>query len=386
MCRDLFLLALMVSYWGIRRNMFKFVRIRDGKDNFFTPLRLVLAVIVMIGHCFYVTSEMGSLAEPRIFFDYPPGFLAVNVFFIVSGFLVTKSVMYRGASADFVSARILRIMPALIAHILFLMFVMGPFVTSLPLKAFFTHPEFLTQPLKALTFYRTEMVLPGALENNHANVSSATLWTLRYELMAYLGTGLLFYLGFMKQRWMIMAQFLILATLWYVVHFTGIYDNLLGTIQRILRLGMGYSIGAAIYAYRDKISFHILGIPILGFIAVTLHDTIMFKVMTDIWLAYIIFWIAYIKIPKLEGLQNMTDISYGIYIYHYCLQQWVFHINPDVNVLELFLWSTPLTVLMALASWHLVEKPMLAKRDSFAKFLRRSKLPGGHGHNIPLRG
>ncbi|MGB0907566.1 MAG: acyltransferase family protein [Maricaulaceae bacterium] len=357
--------------------MFKFVHIRDGHDNFFTPVRLLFAVIVMIGHCFYVTHghlyEKSPLAEPAVFFGYRPSLLAVNLFFIVSGFLVTKSVMYRGAGAEFVSARVLRILPALVVHVLFVMFVMGPFVTTLPLKAFVLHPDFLSQPLKVLSFYRTEMVLPGALTHNTEQVGSATLWTLRYEVMAYMGTGLLFCLGLMKHRWMILVQFLGLVALWPLVHVTGVYEQVPGTFQNVLRLGLCYAMGATIYAYRDKLSFHILGIPIVGCIAAAFHNTIMFEVMVDFCLAYMVFWLVYVKMPKLNGLQKIDDVSYGIYIYHYCILQWIYYINPQVSTLQLLVFASPFTLALALASWHFVEKPLLAKKQSFGEFLKFSK-------------
>jgi len=353
--------------------MFKFVHIRDGQDNFFTPIRLLLAVMVMIGHCYYVVEghlyAKSPLAEPAIFFDYRPGFLAVNLFFIASGFLITKSIMYRGPGAEFIAARVLRIFPALIVHVLFVMFVMGPFVTTLPLKEFFSHSEFLSQPFKVLSFYRTEMILPSALQNNTEQVGSATLWTLRYEVLAYMGTWLVFVLGLMKRDWMFLMQFLCFALLLSFSHLTGIYDQLSGTVKAILRLGVAYSLGAAIYAYRHKLSFHILGILILGCVTAIFHDTVIFEVMTNVWMAYIVFWMAYVKIPKLQSLQTIDDVSYGLYIYHYCVLQWIYHVKPSVSILELLFWATPISFGLAYASWYLVEKPFLAQKEKFGNII-----------------
>jgi len=85
--------------------------IRDGHDNFFTPLRLIFASLVVFGHAFVVALRDIS-AEPHILYHYTFSYLAVNLFFIASGFLVTKSMVYRGDTPSFISARALRIFPA----------------------------------------------------------------------------------------------------------------------------------------------------------------------------------------------------------------------------------------------------------------------------------
>lgn len=94
------------------------VHVRNGHDNFFTPLRLIFALLVMIGHAFAIAHGDAD-REPQVFFHYTFSYLAVNLFFITSGFLVTKSMLYRGDSPAFVSARVLRIFPALAVHVFF---------------------------------------------------------------------------------------------------------------------------------------------------------------------------------------------------------------------------------------------------------------------------
>lgn len=345
------------------------VKIRDGHDNFFTPMRLLFALMVVVGHSFNVALRDAG-AEPFLFFHYKASYLAVNLFFIASGFLVTKSMLYRGEMAEFGSARGLRIYPALIAHVLFVMFIMGPFVTNLPLREFFTSPEFFTQPFQVLSFYQTEMVLPGALSSNNEQLASASLWTLRYEVLAYIGTAIAFSLGLMRKKWMLFAQFAGCAALWMLAHMTGIYEHLPATFQAILRFGMCYGLGAAIYGYRDLLTFNILGIPILGLFASLFAGTPAFELMTNIWLGYIVFWMAYVTVPVLNPLKKMSDISYGIYIYHWCLLQWFFYKMPTLSHMQLLTLTIIATILVSILSWNLVEKPMLNRKAWFAKFLR----------------
>lgn len=166
--------------------MFQTVKIRDGHDNFFTPLRLLFATLVVIGHA-YAVALRDPMSEPHVFYHYTFSYLAVNLFFIASGFLVTKSMLYRGDVAEYSSARLLRIYPGLLVHVLFVMFIIGPLATSLSLGEYFTHMDFLKQPFVVLSFISAQMWLPGVFENNAEHMASAPLWTLRYEILAYIG-------------------------------------------------------------------------------------------------------------------------------------------------------------------------------------------------------
>ncbi len=349
--------------------MFSKVKIREGHDNFFTPIRLLFALMVLIGHAFVVIGGHSDF-EPEIFFEYTPSYLAVNLFFVASGFLVTKSMLYREDLAEYGAARFLRIFPALFIHVLFVMFAIGPFVTNMPILQFFADPAFWTQPFQVLTFYQTEMILPGAFSTNHEQIGSAALWTLRYEVLAYIGTAIAFALGLLKHRWMLIAQFVIFAFAWPLAHILGIYDDLPGTLQSILRFGLAYGLGAAIYALKDKLSFHALGIFILGLVTALFNNTVFMEVFVTLWLGYIVFWMAYVKIPALNGLKKLSDTSYGIYIYHWVVLQTLYYYAPGLNIWQLLLLALPATTAFAYASWHLVESPMLRKKTTFAKFLK----------------
>lgn len=349
--------------------MFQAVKIRDGHDNFFTPLRLFFAILVVIGHAF-VVGLRDPMADPQPFFDYSFGYLAVNLFFIASGFLVTKSMLYRGDIAEYASARLLRIYPGLLVHVLFVMFIIGPLATSLTLGDYFTHIDFLKQPFVVLSFISAQMWLPGIFESNAEQMGSAPLWTLRYEILAYIGTAIIFSLGLLKKKWMVLAQFILPSIAWIFAHRFGVFEVLPATLQNLLRFGIAYGLGAAIYAYRDRLTFHALGIPVVIALAVLTSKFQAFEITMNIMLAYMVMWAAYIKAPKLEFLQKLSDVSYGVYIYHWCILQLVFMWLPELSVTGLFLIAMPITYIVATLSWHFVEKPMLQHKVGFSKYLR----------------
>ena len=349
--------------------MFQTVKIRDGHDNFFTPLRLLFASLVVIGHA-YAVALRDPMSEPQLFFHYTFSYLAVNLFFIASGFLVTKSMLYRGDVAEYSSARFLRIYPGLAVHMLFVMFIIGPLATSLTLGDYFTHIDFLKQPFVVLSFISAQMHLPGIFEGNAEQMGSAPLWTLRYEILAYIGTAIIFSLGLLKKKWMALAQFIVPSIAWVALHGLGVFEALPGTVQNLLRFGIAYGLGAAIYAYRDRLSFHAIGIPLTMGLAALLYKFQVLEVAMNVMLAYMVMWAAYIKAPKLNFLQKLSDVSYGVYIYHWCILQLVFMWMPKLSVAALFLITLPITFLLATLSWHYVEKPMLKHKSGFSKYLR----------------
>ncbi len=348
------------------------VRIRDGHDNFFTPLRLLMASLVMIGHA-SVIANRDINAEPSIFFDYGFSYLAVNLFFIASGFLVTKSMAYRGDIADYSSARLLRIYPALVIHVLFVMFIIGPLSTTLPLWQFLTHLDLWKQPLLVLSFINTDFIMPGVFTSNEEPFGSAPLWTLRYELLAYIATALAFSLGLMRRKWMMLAQFVLPTIAWLIAKETGIYETLAPTIKNMLRFGIVYGMGAALYAYRDRLSFNWLGLAIMAVLAILCSGTFLTEVAVDMLLAYGLMLFAYMKVKRFNGLQKLSDVSYGIYIYHWCVLQIVFQWWPSLNEWTLLTIGAPITFALSYASWHWVEKPILKAKPQFAARLRFGK-------------
>lgn len=348
------------------------VKIHEGHENFFTPLRILMAVMVVIGHA-AIVKVGNSNAEPNIFFTYTPSYTAVNAFFIVSGFLVTKSMLHRGDMSSFASARILRIFPALLTFVLVTTFVMGAIVTSMPLKEYLTHPETLLQPLKVLSFAQTEMYLPGTFENNPEHTSGASLWTLRYEMIAYVGTFTAFAIGLLRTRTMIAMQFVIFATAYLLAIRTGIYDALPATAHAMLRFGLAYGLGAAIFAFRDTLRFNIWTVG--GFFALTalLYKQPEMEIFFNLAIGSLVFYLAYLKAPKWKFLQRLDDVSYGVYIYHWAVLQCIIMVWPQIGTTALSAAAIAISSLLAWASWRLVEKPALKSKHRLAKLLSRKR-------------
>ena len=100
-------------------------------DNFMI-LRLVLALSVVVSHAFSVGTGR-HIDEPlTLLTRYTLGEHAVNGFFAISGFLVAMSWDRRRGVVPFVTARLLRVFPALVVAVVLTGLVLGAALTTMP--------------------------------------------------------------------------------------------------------------------------------------------------------------------------------------------------------------------------------------------------------------
>ena len=96
-----------------------------GRDNNVLAIRFAAAAIVILFHCYALTDRW--LEEP-LYAAFAPmnlGVLGVQVFFVLSGFLVTQSWLARPALAPYAEAPVVRMYPGLVAGTVFTMGVAG---------------------------------------------------------------------------------------------------------------------------------------------------------------------------------------------------------------------------------------------------------------------
>lgn len=185
------------------------------RENNFNLLRCVAALMVIYSHSWALSAESESGDWLKSFLGGSPGMLAVNAFFIISGFLVMQSWGRQRSLLNFCRARVFRVIPGLAGVLLFTVLLSGMFWTSLDAASFFRSGEVWKYVYKNLLMIRTEYDLPGVFANNpYPDAVNGSLWTLRYEMKMYLALavlGLLGYLGGNKLR-----LFAGVFALWYL--------------------------------------------------------------------------------------------------------------------------------------------------------------------------
>ena len=101
----------------------------NSRDNNFNFIRFFAALLVLYSHSF----PLSGVNETEPFVKYTGisgGTIAVDVFFISSGFLIANSFFERNNIIAFIWARVLRIYPALVVATIFCVFVVGLYFTK----------------------------------------------------------------------------------------------------------------------------------------------------------------------------------------------------------------------------------------------------------------
>ncbi len=102
-----------------------------ARANNFDTLRAIAAVMVLASHAFALAGD--DRAEPiwRLSREQTTGgSLAVTIFFVISGYLITMSFERTRTTVAFVVNRALRLLPALAVVVLFLALIAGPILSS----------------------------------------------------------------------------------------------------------------------------------------------------------------------------------------------------------------------------------------------------------------
>lgn len=353
-----------------------------GRDNNFNLIRFLAASAVLVDHCFWLVGSDYAAQAPIDLRPFDIGRYAVDVFFIVSGFLVTRSVMRQPTLIDYGAARVLRLFPALIVVCIATAFLLGPAISSLaPADYFAEAAPWLYVPFTASLISHT-LTLPGVFENvPEAGVINSPLWTLRYEVFCYLLLGLFAAAGLFVSRMRGTAAILGVFALYAVVTFATDWRDQSAALDSVMRFLLDFFLGAALFVYRDRIRLSFGIVTALGLAALFSHGTPVFEAALRVAMAYGLIWLAFVPGGAIRKFNRAGDYSYGIYILSFPMQQTIVSLDPAIGPLALFAVAFPMVLGVAMLSWHCIEQPALRQKERAGAFLKgllgawRVKLP-----------
>lgn len=343
----------------------------SGRTNNFDLIRFIAASLVIFSHAYQVALGKGN-TEPLVLFSGAQiwfGHLALYIFFIISGFLVTQSFERSNNVGVFAWARALRILPAFLASLLFATFIVGPLTTTLPLSAYLSDP--LTYDyLKSFFMLKIRWGLPGVFEAlPFKGVANGALWTIPQEVSCYALVAFLGCFQLLKRR----NSVLILAGIFFYLRIFGpqipyvkegrFLDN---ELRVFIDLAAFYLIGMLFYLYRERI-FLIRSLAMFSLVG--LFISLLFGGFREVFAlcgSYLIFYFAYHPNIKFWNFAKFGDFSYGIYVYAFPVQQLVaWHYHGTISPWKNFVYSFGITLILSIASWHLIEKPALSLKRYF---------------------
>lgn len=349
-------------------------RLEDRANNF-TVIRTGFALLVLAGHAIMLPMGLPIHGAFPEFVDNSVQF-ALDGFFILSGYMIAASLFRSRDMLNYAVSRILRIFPGLIAAMLILFLVVGPAFTALPQATYWSQAETWLFPLLIVFQGDPQASLPGVFAGHPMTEMNGPLWTIRYELLAYLGAGLLAVTGLFRTRWGLLALFVAAAlfsdlqALW---PYSGIGE---GTVFAAARFGGAFVTGAVMFAWRDHIPLAPGWAAMLIIIAFVLKETPSAMISGQLAMAYSALLLGFWRIPGKAGeaIRQAGDISYGIYILHWPIGQMMLALFPAASAGFLFAIMLPASLL---AGWMLrvfVERPALALKPAILQRLRGRRL------------
>jgi peptidoglycan/LPS O-acetylase OafA/YrhL len=337
----------------------------EDKSNNFTAMRIVFALMVLYGHAIVIPMGKPYVGAWGLTVDFVVQ-CALDGFFILSGYMITASAMKTTDISRYTASRFFRIFPGLIAAVL-IVFAVYPFFTSLSQAEYWTSAETWTFPLVMIGQVDPLAGLPGTFENSPVGHSAnGPLWTIRYELMAYLGVGILTVLGLYRNKWLVVLWAGLTCLAGALVLTFGYSGPGEATITTLARFGPAFMIGAFFFAARAHVRITPAFIALAGVAALAAHNLAIGWMVLDIFLASACLWLghAHIRGRIGEAVRNVEDISYGLYILHWPIGLVAFALLPGLNTTQLALIMAPAAILAGWVLREAVEKPALAWKDT----------------------
>ncbi|MEJ0026010.1 MAG: acyltransferase [Rhizomicrobium sp.] len=327
----------------------------------FDIIRLFAAVLVLVSHSAVIT---GRLIPNFTHSVVSLGAVAVAVFFVLSGFVITESVKRDGRPAAFLRKRALRIYPALIVLVLLTVFVLGPLVTTLPLSAYFSGKATGLYLLNAVIPFNN--ALPGVFETNPQDIINGSLWTIRFEIVCYLAVALFGSL-FLARPWIAIAIALgcglAMETLLVAGHNPGTGFVMVQAYHGLTVTGYFFG-GASLSLFAAKIPVGTAWIvAALAGLAAALASPAFFVLFPFVG-AYLVVVLGNSRLLAFPAIRRgilAGDFSYGFYLFAFPIQQLAYlWLGPSAGFWTVTFVSLPAVLALAMLSWHFIEKPALA--------------------------
>lgn len=332
------------------------------RRNLFDLVRLVAASVVLIYHSF----PLSGAREPfHSVLGLTLGTTALMAFFGISGYLVTASWTRDPRVVPYAAKRALRVLPGLVLCSLLTALVLGPLVTSLDVGQYLSRSGPYAYFAKQSLLETFNPTLPGVfLHNPLPGVVNGSTWTLPIEVCCYASVAVAGLVGALQRPRLLLAG-LGLVVLAMVLgapadSATGHGPTGAATLVNALRPCGGFLTGACLWLARDRLPRG-RALMALAIAVIFLPAGVGVRSAIDMLaIPYLAVRVGSLPAGRLAVLTGLGDVSYGIYIYAYPVQQTLAQAAPGISPLVLTCIALPIAWLLGLASWHAVERRAIA--------------------------
>lgn len=335
-------------------------------SNNFDLLRMLAAVCITFTHSFNLLAQNNNEALMQLSGSrYDFSFIGLCIFFSISGYLIAKSACTSRSLVHYWWKRLLRIQPLLILVCLLSIFLLGPLLTTLPARDYFSDLSTWTYLRNVFPATGIQFNLPGVFSNNIVESSvNGSLWTLVIEERLYLLVSVLFFLK-PAGKWYFIIPLLVLNALFLISNYVAGTD--------VIAYFRGVHIFYAL-VFLNASAYYLLGIDFRKMAAspgLLLSVAGMALCVCIPAMHYLSVFVAPLLVISLANIRAFTnragkwgDFTYGIYIFSFPVQQMLIHFSGNSISPSALFGKTMLIVFpLAVISWHFFEKKFLALKD-----------------------
>jgi len=331
------------------------------RNNSFDLIRHLAALAVLFSHQF----ALSGLPEPTVGLTSLGG-LGVMVFFAISGFLITASWNRSNSLSEYLSKRIRRIFPALIVCCIIMIYIIAPIFSSRSASSYIFSMDSLEGFFSyALLQFRYPFISDFGADYIFKNAINGSLWTLKFEFFDYILISMIL---ISKKHMVIKTVFILIASI-VVFKLSGVVFERDYYIYRAAMTTIPFTVGAIIYASGvTRMKFWWLSLPVSTTVIIAACH---FKEYASFQIGVSILTLYVGTVFKDTLINGRFDISYGIYIYAFPIQQLVIN-ELKMNFIFSLLLCLLLTLIAGILSWEYVEKPFIKKQKGRLEGVKES--------------
>jgi peptidoglycan/LPS O-acetylase OafA/YrhL len=352
----------------------------DGKPNRyhnFDAIRLWSATAVIFSHSFIIAEGSEKRELIQAVTGEIAGMYGVYVFFVLSGFLITRSKLTSTSTISYLWKRFLRVYPAYFGSITIVVLLAAPFFSSEAIANYYLRKSVWDGILNGLVFNTEDYYVYGVSfyrsDSNLGNTLNSVLWTIQTEVLLYVCIAILHALRLLRMEMMALIAILaILAHLSKSYLFTNLWDYAYLNWWGLTVGAPGFFTGAFLYFLiqnhrpRRNIALGLavasLILPCLNlssFLPWSASSSQLFAFLS----AYPILWLGYKDAPKLGAWTRFGDLPYGLYVFGWPVQQVLRALlGEGWSGWAFFAVCFPVAVVAAWLSWTLIESRALRYR------------------------
>ncbi|WP_099073944.1 acyltransferase family protein [Proteus alimentorum] len=340
-------------------------------------LRGIAAIYVVLYHFrIYLNDNLLIKKLGDILFDY--GYFGVDLFFMISGFVIVLSTEKKSEKKDFIIKRLFRIYPVYLFILSIYVYLDWNHINNSDLlkSIFFIHLDYL----KSAPFYGYSMITPA--------------WTLSYEIIFYF----LFFISYsISHKYRVIICTILIALLFTIINlyfnndyaysaygsinYNGLFCGLLKILSS--QMIFEFILGMILYVIYKNITINLYLMPIIGIVflfsivliispANSGHGVFNIGLGCFALLFSLIFLEKNNNIIIIKPLILLGNISYSLYLSHLLVYRLILKDNfllfKYINQLNATLKLFSITLLCILFSYFLyilIEKPSIKLARKF---------------------